>query len=242
VKAQINRRRFIALLCGAAAGSMLSPIIARAQQAMPVIGFLSGQSPDTYAPFPAAFRQGPAEAGFVDGHNVKIEYRWARSHFEALPALAADLVRLKVDVISATGGVLAVRAVKALTQSIPAVFNSGEDPVQAGIVTSLNRPGGNITGISWFNVDSVAKRLSLLHQIAPAAAAIAFLANPKDPELEPQLAVAKNAAQALGLRLLVFNAATPADIDTAYAALAQQGAGARSASTSRRLCSRSPTR
>ena len=161
---------------------------------MPVVGFLSGQSPDTFAPFLAAFRQGLGEQGYVEGKNVAIEYRWAQSQPEKLPALAADLVRREVNVIAATGSVSSCRAAMAATSTIPIVFNSGEDPVEAGLVDNLNRPNGNITGISWFSVDSAAKRLSILHELVPAAQVIGFLANPKDPELAPQLAHVKDAA------------------------------------------------
>jgi putative tryptophan/tyrosine transport system substrate-binding protein len=143
---------------------------------MPVVGFLSGQSPDTYAPFPAAFRQGLGDQ---------------------LPALAGDLVRRQANVIAATGGIASGFAAKAATTSIPIVFNSGEDPVQAGLVSSLNQPGGNVTGVSWFSVDSEAKRLSLLHQLVPSAAVVGLLANPKDPELDPALEVASDAARAI---------------------------------------------
>jgi putative ABC transport system substrate-binding protein len=218
----MRRREFIGLL-GAAAW----PVVARAQQpAMPVIGFLSSQSPDTYAPFPAAFRQGLKEQGFEEGKNVAIEYRWARSHFDQLPGLAAELVRIRVDVIAATGGLASALAAKAATMSIPIVFNSGTDPVQAGIVSSLNQPGGNVTGVSWFSIDSTAKRLSLLHELAPAANVVAFLTNPNDPELPPQLAAVQDAARVLGLRLIVAKAASPGEIDVAYEALVQQAARA----------------
>jgi putative ABC transport system substrate-binding protein len=218
----MRRREFIGLL-GAAAWT----VVARAQQpAMPVIGFLSSQSPDTYAPFPAAFRQGLKEQGFEEGKNVAIEYRWARSHFDQLPGLAAELVRLRVGVIAATGGLASALAAKAATMSIPIVFNSGTDPVQAGIVSSLNQPGGNVTGVSWFSIDSTAKRLSLLHELAPAANVVAFLTNPNDPELPPQLAAVQDAARVLGLRLIVAKAASPGEIDVAYEALVQQAARA----------------
>ncbi|MFZ0524696.1 MAG: ABC transporter substrate-binding protein, partial [Xanthobacteraceae bacterium] len=220
----VRRRDFIALAGGAAAAW---PLAAGAQQsAMPIIGFFSSQSPVTYAPFPAAFRQGLKESGFVDGENVTIEYRWARGHVDQLSALAADLVQRQVNVIAATGGVASALAAKAATKTIPIVFNSGEDPVQAGLVSSLNRPGGNVTGVSWFNDELVAKRLSLLHQLVPAAAVIGILANPRDPELPPQLTAAKVAAHSLGLKLVVINATSPADIEAGFAALVQQGAGA----------------
>jgi putative ABC transport system substrate-binding protein len=166
------------------------------------------------------------EQGFEEGRNVVIEYRWARSQFDQLPALAADLVRLRVDAIAATGGLPSALAAKAATTSIPIVFNSGTDPVQAGIVSSLNQPGGNVTGVSWFSIESTAKRLALLHEFAPTANVVAFLINPTDPELPPQLAAAQDAARSLGLRLIVVRASSPGEIETAYASLVQQGARA----------------
>jgi putative tryptophan/tyrosine transport system substrate-binding protein len=193
---------------------------------MPVIGFLSSQSPDGYELFLAAFRQGLKESGFDEGRNVAIEYRWAHSHFDQLPTLAAELVRLRVDAIAATGGLPSAFAAKAATTSIPIVFNSGTDPVQAGLVASINRPEGNVTGVSWFSIDSSAKRLSLLHELAPGAAVVAFLTNPKDPELTRQLPAVQDGARALGLRLIVANAATPTEIDAAYDELMKQGANA----------------
>ena len=166
------------------------------------------------------------EQGFEEGKNVAIEYRWARGHFDQLPALAAELVRLRVDAIAATGGLPSVFAAKAATTSIPIVFNSGSDPVQVGIVPSFNRPGGNVTGVSWFSIESSAKRLSLLHDLAPAASVVALLTNPKDPELAPQIPAVQEAARALGLRIIAANAASPGEIDAAYATLAQEGARA----------------
>jgi putative ABC transport system substrate-binding protein len=219
----MRRRDFIVALGSASAAW---PLVARAQQAMPVIGFLSSQSPDGYALFLAGFREGLKESGFEEGRNVVIEYRWARSHFDQLPALAAELVRLRVEAIAATGGLPSAFAAKAATTSIPIVFNSGTDPVQAGLVASINRPGGNVTGVSWFSVDASAKRLALLHEIAPAASVVAFLTNPKDPELTRQLPAVQDGARALGLRLIAANAATPGEIDTAYDELVKQGAKA----------------
>ena len=219
----MKRREFICLIGSAAA---VWPLTGRAQQAMPVIGFLSSQSPDGYQLFLAAFRQGLKESGFDEGRNVAIEYRWGHSHFDQLPALAAELVRLRVDAIAATGGLPSAFAAKAATTSIPIVFNSGTDPVQAGLVGSINRPEGNVTGVSWFSINSSAKRLSLLHELAPAATVVAFLTNPKDPELTRQLPAVQDAARALGLRLIVANAATPAEIDAAYDELIKEGANA----------------
>jgi ABC-type uncharacterized transport system substrate-binding protein len=210
-----------------ASGATIWPLLARAQQpGMPVIGFLSSQSPDTYAPFPAAFRQGLKESGFVDGENVTVVYRWAQGHTEQLPALAADLVRRQVVVISATGGVNSALAVKAATTTIPIVFNSGEDPVQAGLVNSLNRPGGNITGVSWFSDEVGAKRLGLIHQLVPNARVVAVLANPNEPETAPNLAAIDAASHTLGLKLIVLNATTAAGIEAAFGAMVKQGVNA----------------
>ena len=215
----MRRREFMA-----AAGCAIAwPFAARAQQTgMPVIGFLSSQSPATYAPFPAAFREGLKESGFVDGENVTIVYRWAQGHNEQLAALAADLVRRQVAVISATGGVNSALTAKAATTTIPIVFNSGEDPVHAGLVTSLNRPGGNITGVSWFSDEVGAKRLGLMHQLVPGASVVAVLANPNEPETAPNVAAIEAAARTLGVKVIVLNASTAADIETAFAAMAKQ--------------------
>jgi putative tryptophan/tyrosine transport system substrate-binding protein len=219
----MRRRDFISVI-GAAA---VLPWAARAQQAaMPVVGFLSSQSPEGYAPYGEVFRRGLSEAGYVEGQNVAIEYRWARGNPDQLSALAAELVRRRVDVIAATGGVVTARLAMAATSSIPIVFNSGEDPVQAGLVTSLNRPGGNVTGVSWFNVEGVAKRMALLHEVVPAAAVMALLGNPKDPEFEPAVAVAKDAARALGVQLVVLEAATPSEVEAAFDTAVQKHVGA----------------
>jgi len=220
----MTRRNFIGLLGGAA---VAWPISIHAQQAaIPVVGFLSSQSPDTYAPFPAAFREGLKETGFVDGDNVTISYRWAKGKPEQLAALAADLVRSEVAVIAATGGVISALTAKAATTTIPIVFNSGEDPVQAGLVPNLNRPGGNITGVSWFSDELGAKRLGLMHQLVPTAAIMAILANPSEPETAPNVTAAEMAARTLGLKLIVLNAATPAGIEAAFAAMGEQRVGA----------------
>ena len=219
----MRRREFITLVGGAAAWSF----VANAQQpARPVVGFLSSQSPDTYSPFPAAFRDGLKEQGFSDGENVTIEYRWAHGQLNRVPAMAAELVNLKVDVIAATGGVAVALAVKAATPSIPIVFNSGEDPVQAGLVPNLNRPGGNITGVSWFSDEVGATRLGLMHQLVPTAAVIAVLANPNEPETAPSIAATEASARSLGLKLTVLNATTIAGIEAAFGAMVEQRAGA----------------
>jgi putative ABC transport system substrate-binding protein len=217
----MRRREFITLLGSTAA---TWPLAAWAQHpAKPVVGFLNSQSPDTYAQFPAAFRQGLRERGIIEGENVTIEYRWAHGHNEQLAALAADLARHPVNVIAATGGLASVLAAKAATGSIPIVFNIAEDPVQAGLVASLNRPGGNLTGVSWFSVDSTAKRLAMLHDIVPTAGIIGYLTNPQDLEVAPQLPAITDAAREIGIHLVVVNASTAVEIDAAFARLLGQG-------------------
>jgi len=219
----MRRRDFI---CGIGAAAVW-PWAARAQQAaMPVVGFLSSQSPEGYGQYGAAFRQGLSEAGYVEGQNVTIDYRWARGDQDQLSALAADLVRRRVDVIAATGGVVTARLAMAAASPIPIVFNSGEDPVQAGLVTSLNRPGGNVTGISWFSVEGVAKRMALLHDVVPAAVVMALLGNPKDPEFDSATAVANDTARALGVQPVVLEAATPSEVERAFDTAAQKRVGA----------------
>ena len=219
----MRRREFITLLGGAAVGW---PLTAHAQQAaMPVIGFLSGVSAGPFAQRLSAFHQGLNETGTVEGRNVAIEYRWAEEQYDRLPGLATDLVGRRVAVIVAYTDA-AARAAKAATTSIPIVFLSGSDPVTAGFAASLNRPGENITGVTWFGVDLVPKQLSLLHELVPDAAVIALLVDLNASEMSRHLSEVQEAARTLRLQLVPLNARTPSDIDTAFASLARERASA----------------
>ena len=203
------------------------PLAARAQQpAMPVVGFLSSASPATWASFVAGFRKGLNEAGFIDGQNVTIEYRWAEGQYDRLPGLAADLVNRKVAVILAAGGSDPAKAAKAATATIPIIFVSAADPVRAGIVTSFNRPGGNVTGVSLLGSALEAKRLGLLNEITPGAASIGVLVNPNYPDADLQLRELQEAAGVIKRQIIIVRASTEAEIDAAFATVAQQGAAA----------------
>ena len=217
----IGRRQFITLLGGAATW----PLVAHAQQpAMPVIGFLHHASPDVAAGLAAAFRQGLKETGFVEGQNVRIEYRWAQGRYDLLPELAADLVRREVAVIMTNTPTSQVA--KAATSTIPIVFASADDPIPLGLVASFNRPGGNATGIYFLIAALEGKRVEFLHEVVPKAGTIALLVDPNFPSAATQTLAMRQAARSLGLNLLVVTAGTERDIDTAFATLVREGAGA----------------
>jgi putative ABC transport system substrate-binding protein len=219
---QLKRREFLTLF----GGGTLWSLAARAQHgALPIVGFLNSRSSAEAAYLVAAFRQGLKEAGYVEGRNIAIEYRWAEGQYQRLPELAADLMRAGVAVIAATGGAPSALAAKATTSTIPIVFTAGDDPVAAGLVASLNRPGGNITGISMIANQLGAKRLQLLHELVPNAGAVAFLANPNYPSTEIQLHDVQEASRALAVTLLVFHASSEGDFEPAFAALMQQRCG-----------------
>jgi putative ABC transport system substrate-binding protein len=187
---------------------------------------MHSQSLETAAHYAIAFQQGLKEAGFIEGQNVAIEYRWAQGHYDRLPELAADLVRRKVDVIAATGGEPSPQIAKATTQTIPIVFTSNGDPVREGLVASLNRPGGNATGVTIFGAAAVTKRLQLLHDLVPQATVIAFLMNPNHPNSNNEMALAQTAAHSIGKEMIVFNASSETELDAAFAAMPQQQMGA----------------
>ena len=217
----MKRREIITLLCSAA----MWPLAARAQRkAMPVIGYLGAGSPGPSAPFAAAFRQGLGESGYVDGQNVAIEYRFAEGRDDQLPALAADLVGRKVDVIVTFGGG-APRAAKAASQTIPIVFAIGGDPIAIGLVASLARPGGNVTGVGWLGGELTSKRLELISELVPHARAIALLVNPNNPGASVVREM-QEAARTKGVQLPILYAGTESEIDAAFASLVQGNADA----------------
>jgi putative ABC transport system substrate-binding protein len=219
---QLKRRSFITLFGGAAAW----PIAARAQQPqMPVIGFLNQASPDGYRPMVTAFRQALQESGYVEGSNVAIEYRWAEGHNDRLPAMVAELVQRQVTVIAATTTPAALAA-KAATTTIPIVFETGGDPIALGLVASLSRPDGNVTGVTQLNVEVAPKRLELLHELLPTANGIALVVNPTNPAVaEVVLRTSQVAAQRLGLDLHLLNASSESDFDGVFANVVQLRTG-----------------
>jgi len=220
----MTRREFITLLGGAAVGW---PLASYAQRpAIPVVGFLHTLSLENVPHFVPAFNRGLKEEGFVDGQNVIVEYRWAHGQYDRLSELAADLVNRKVAVIAALGGEPSPQIVKQATHTIPIVFASNGDPVRDGLVASLARPGGNVTGVTIFGTDAVAKRMQLLREVAPKAALIGFLMNPNNPNGEIETKAAQTAASSLGKELLVLRAGSEDEIDAAFATMAQQGGGA----------------
>ena len=224
----MNRRAIVAL----GIAGILSPLASRAQQgAMPVIGFLNGQSPQSWADLLRAFRRGLGETGYVEGRNVAIEYRWAEGHYDRLPGLATELVGRKVDVIVATGGSRQAPAAEQATSTIPIVFSTGSDPVAEGLVANLAHPGGNMTGFTVLNADLMAKRLEVLAEMAPQAKVIALLVNPHNPNSARYLEGLPKAAQSKGLRLEVLKAGTESEIDAAFADLPRLQAGALIAGT-----------
>src|SRR5215510_14398749 len=209
-----RRREFITLLSGAAAAW---PLAARAQQpAMPVVGYLTSSTPEGFSGYLRALRQGLKESGYVEGENLAIEYRWAENQIDRLPALAADLVRRRVALIVALTPPAALAA-KAATTTIPIVFGMGDDPVKIGLVTSLARPGGNLTGINFFSSELGAKRMDLLHEMVPAAARVAMLGDPTFPLTESLVRDAETAARAMGLQVKVLSASTSREINAAFA-------------------------
>jgi putative ABC transport system substrate-binding protein len=219
----MRRREFITLFGGAAA---TWPLAARAQKpVLPVVGFMNLATPKGSQDLQVAFRQGLSEAGYIEGQNVTIEYRLAGGYDDRLPALAADLVRQRVGVIAATGTPAALVA-KAATATVPIVFETAGDPIKLGLVTSLNRPGGNVTGVTQLSSELGAKRLGLLHDMIPAVTIAGFLVDPTDPRTEAQTRDTQEAAQALGLQIHLLNASTEAEIETAFAALPQLQVGA----------------
>ncbi len=217
----IGRRQFISALGGAA---IVRPLAAHAQQA--VIGFLSSAALNAYGEGVPAFRRGLNETGFIEGHNVAIEYRSAEGQYDRLPALASDLIGRKVSVLATAGGIPPTLAAKAATTTLPIVFVMGSDPVKAGVVASLNRPEGNVTGVSFLINSLGTKRVELISQLVPRASTIGMLANPNNPDAEIETRDAQAAAQALGRKLLIVKSSPGSDLEVAFATLVEQGVGA----------------
>jgi ABC-type uncharacterized transport system substrate-binding protein len=219
----MNRRELLLLL----SGGVTAPRVLRAQQkAMPVIGFLSARSAGASASLVAAFREGLSEAGYVEGQNVTVEYRWSEGHYDRLPALAADLVGRKVDLIATSGGPSPAQAAKSATATIPITFVVGTDPVELGLVASLARPGGNVTGVSMLTTELNSKRFELLTNLVPQARVIALLVNPNYPGAERIIDEVQQAARVTGVQLHILKAGTEGEIDAAFATLRQLQAGA----------------
>jgi putative tryptophan/tyrosine transport system substrate-binding protein len=219
----MRQRDFLALLAGVAVAWPLA--VAAQQPAIPVVGFLDSSSPEVFVPYVAAFRKGLNEAGFTEGRNVAIEFRWAAGHYDRLPALAAELVRLPVAVLAATG-VTAALAAKASTSTIPVVFHTGGDAVEFGLVASLSHPGGNITGVVSLGKILVPKQFELLHELVPKADPIAYLVNPNNAVAKFDMSSVQDAARTKGVRIEIVEASSDSEIDTAFATLAQRHAGA----------------
>jgi putative ABC transport system substrate-binding protein len=220
----MRRREFITLIGGAA---VAWPLAARAQQSTPVIGFINSQSPDRLpSSWLSAFRQGLKEAGYVDGQNLTIEYRWAAGQYERVPALAADLVRRNVAVMAVTGGDVITLAAKSVNATIPIVFSSGYDPVKLGLVESLARPGGNLTGVSVIAGALGAKRLGLLREVAPKAAVIAVLVHPDNPSIQRDVEDVTKVAAVISARIEVVTVRTDTDVDAAFASIVREHADA----------------
>jgi putative ABC transport system substrate-binding protein len=219
----MRRREFITLIGGAAAW----PLAARAQQpGMPVIGFLGGVAPERYTPLVAAFRAGLAESGYAEGKNVSIEFRWAHGQVDQLPLLATELVRRQVAVLATAGGTTSALAAKAATRVIPIVFTIGGDPVEDGLVISLNRPGGNVTGVTFYSNSLLPKRLELLRELAPSAVPLSVLVNPNNARAQVDTRDVRAAAEVLGQPIRVLQAGSVEEIDKAFASIVEHGRGA----------------
>ena len=219
----MRRREFITLLSGAAAW----PVVARAQQsATPVVGFVRITTPEDSARLVVAFRRGLGDLGYIEGQNVAIEYRYALNQLDRLPALMAELVSRRVAVLAATGGTVSARAAKAATTTIPIVFTTGDDPVRVGLVASLNRPGGNLSGVSVFTARLGPKRLGLIHELVPTASLIAVLINPNNPDTEDEAKDIRDAARGLGVQIIVVSAGKEDDLDGAFQTVVERRARA----------------